>query len=762
VPFSEVKKAVDAEIRAQIPSSLCYGGSLPSIAGSCIPLNFYDAPGITDVFFAFGGMQSGRYILSSPTISRSEDSVTVTGTVNYYFGDIYEFDESDAGKSWCDRFGRNLLLAGWASSFRTGLTIQDKFICTLSCPKVPDNPGNNQGSGTTNVQTSISPEDKWGPAGYDAPETPAGSEAHFILPGETFDYRIEMWNKPEAPVPTQDAVIYDYLDPNVFDLSTFEFTRVGFLKWDVPLPGGQAVDVRVDCRPDMNLAVEIKGTFDPETGRIEWWFHSIDPMTGDYPEDPNTGFLPPYNLQTGFEIGWMEFRVKVKDSLPTGTQIANQAFVQFDFLGPWGPAPKEGPWINTIDCEAPSSQVNPLPAEVTDPYIVVSWNGNDGVSGSGIANYDVYVSDNGSPFVPWLKHSALTEKTFVGVPGHTYCFYSVARDNVGNIEEAPIEPDASVTLSGEEPNQPPVADAGPDQTVERTSYDGAEVTLDGSNSYDPDDKPLPITYEWSWTGGSATGVAPTVVLPMGTTTVTLLVDDGELTDTDTVEITVQDTTPPDVQLLVPQPNEALQDTVNLTAEAMDISGVNELYFYIREPGGAEGSNIGYENLPAEFNESTGKWECPFNTLALDDGYYVILARAIDPYGNVGWAEYEGSKTTPFSIRNWAVIELLPTSKSNKAGRTMSVKFSLRIDPDIDPDQPFVRYEELRIEIYDGANNPSQTSTFGDTARDYRIDSFGELYITNFKTGTKPAQYTVEIWRIANDFLIDTFTFETVK
>jgi hypothetical protein len=71
-------------------------------------------------------------------------------------------------------------------------------------------------------------------------------------------------------------------------------------------------------------------------------------MTGDYPEDPNAGFLPPYNPETGFEIGWMEFRVKPKAGLPIGTQLANQAFVQFDFLGPWGPAPKEGPWVNTI------------------------------------------------------------------------------------------------------------------------------------------------------------------------------------------------------------------------------------------------------------------------------------------------------------------------------------------------------------------------------------------------------------------------------
>ncbi|MHB9065961.1 MAG: RHS repeat-associated core domain-containing protein [Pirellulaceae bacterium] len=204
-------------------------------------------------------------------------------------------------------------------------------------------------SGNLPLLTSASPEDKQGPAGYDAPGTPAVDQKHFVLPDQTFNYRIDMWNKPDAPAPTQDATIYDYLDPDLFDLSTFEFTRVGFLKWDQPLPGGQVISTRIDTRPDMNIAVDIMGMIDQETGRIDWWFHTVDPLTGDYPDDPNAGFLPPVNPATFYEIAWMEFTVKLKPGLPTGTVIANQAFVQFDFLGPWGPAPKEAPWVNTID-----------------------------------------------------------------------------------------------------------------------------------------------------------------------------------------------------------------------------------------------------------------------------------------------------------------------------------------------------------------------------------------------------------------------------
>ncbi|MBC8549579.1 MAG: hypothetical protein H8D23_08000 [Candidatus Brocadiales bacterium] len=98
-------------------------------------------------------------------------------------------------------------------------------------------------------------------------------------------------------------------------------------------------------------------------------------------------------------------------------------------------------------------------------------------------------------------------------------------------------------------NQPPVADAGPDQTVECTSPSGASVTLDGSGSTDPDEDSL--TYTWDGPFGMTTGVSPTVNMPMNTSptiaNVTLTVSDGTETDTDDVFITVQDTTAPKVR-----------------------------------------------------------------------------------------------------------------------------------------------------------------------------------------------------------------------
>ena len=124
----------------------------------------------------------------------------------------------------------------------------------------------------------------------------------------------------------------------------------------------------------------------------------------------------------------------------------------------------------------------------------------------------------------------------VGIDEIKACFY----DGAGNLICSQI-----VTKEWIITNQPPIADAGDDQVVEQDSLGGASVTLNGSGSTD-DGKIAPLIYRWMWVGGSATGVSPTLTLPMGLTTVTLSVYDGEYSDTDTVDITVQDTTPPEI------------------------------------------------------------------------------------------------------------------------------------------------------------------------------------------------------------------------
>lgn len=112
-------------------------------------------------------------------------------------------------------------------------------------------------------------------------------------------------------------------------------------------------------------------------------------------------------------------------------------------------------------------------------------------------------------------------------------------------------------------NTPPVADAGPDQTVEQEGPAGSNVTLDGSASSDADNDPL--TYDWSG-DATASGVNPIVPLAAGTHNITLTVSDGSETSDDTVQITVADTIAPVITVS--------DRTVEVTGptQAVDVSG----------------------------------------------------------------------------------------------------------------------------------------------------------------------------------------------
>lgn len=90
----------------------------------------------------------------------------------------------------------------------------------------------------------------------------------------------------------------------------------------------------------------------------------------------------------------------------------------------------------------------------------------------------------------------------------------------------------------------PTADAGPDQTVEATGAT-TTVTLDGSGSSDPDGLPLDLTWTGAFTGGVDSGVSPQVLFAgLGSFEVLLEVDNGLAVDTDSVTVTIADTTAP--------------------------------------------------------------------------------------------------------------------------------------------------------------------------------------------------------------------------
>jgi PKD repeat protein len=124
-------------------------------------------------------------------------------------------------------------------------------------------------------------------------------------------------------------------------------------------------------------------------------------------------------------------------------------------------------------------------------------------------------------------------------------------------------------------NQPPVADAGPGQVLEATGGT-TSFTLDATGSSDPDGDVL--TYAWSDADGNAVGSEATVSVAraLGSHTFTLTVTDpGAMHSSDSVSITIQDTTPPTLSLpadMVVEATSAAGAVVEFDVTASDLAG----------------------------------------------------------------------------------------------------------------------------------------------------------------------------------------------
>ena len=127
--------------------------------------------------------------------------------------------------------------------------------------------------------------------------------------------------------------------------------------------------------------------------------------------------------------------------------------------------------------------------------------------------------------------------------GATLTFQLVVND--GRLDSAP----AFVNVTVVNVNHAPMADAGPDQTVN----EGSLVSLDGSASFDPDGDTL--SYAWVQTGGpavtltSASTAQPSFTAPpVGSTgaalTFLLTVSDGAASQTDSVDVLVENVNHP--------------------------------------------------------------------------------------------------------------------------------------------------------------------------------------------------------------------------
>jgi hypothetical protein len=233
---------------------------------------------------------------------------------------------------------------------------------------------------------SWDPNEKVGPTGF--------GDKKFITSAGKTTYQILFENKKEATAPAYKIVIIDTLH-SVFDPTTVDFGKTSH-------EGSQ-----------YNWIITRTGNI------LKWEIEGIE--------------LPPNKVPPEGE-GWVSFTVNTKNNLPSGTEIKNRAKITFDI----NPPINTNEYINKLDFAAPTTTMTPLGGLNKDKKFVIKWKSNDGTDGSGVESSTIFMSVDQSPYdLAGVSNSdSLLVSPLNGT--HTYSFYALAKDNVGNVE--PIRP----------------------------------------------------------------------------------------------------------------------------------------------------------------------------------------------------------------------------------------------------------------------------------------------------------------------------------
>jgi probable HAF family extracellular repeat protein len=457
LPFDVVNtcedKPVNFQVNIGIPRTLEQAADCIEAIGQLI-LDLADPPSFVSCFFSLNSVRESLFD------STPKSALLITSAI---LGAI------------CDCGGSAVpplrLFCQLVDGFNLGADIADAFA---SC--FPLNNTVHPSSQSINCFRPIDPNEKVGPSGV--------GMARYISPARLIPYVISFENLEAATAPAQEVIVTDQLHLGKVELDTFSLGPIVFGNKVVSLPAGlHQFTTDVDLRPAKDLIVRIDVGLNRSTGLLTWRFTSIDPNTGDLPEDPLVGFLPP-NRNSPEGQGSVFFTVMPKHGVTTGTEIRNKARISFNG------EPLDTPvWLNTIDVTKPVSHVLTLTEVQNSTTFNVKWSGKD--EGSGISHYIVYVSENGGPFTPWLSQTTSTQASFTGVANHTYSFFSIARDLTNNLEDTKAAAEATTRVVA---NRPPIAKAI-NITVAAGGSCQAGISPEDVNdgSLDPDGDELKLT-----------------------------------------------------------------------------------------------------------------------------------------------------------------------------------------------------------------------------------------------------------------------------
>ncbi|MFQ6128361.1 MAG: Ig-like domain-containing protein [Thermoplasmata archaeon] len=369
--------------------------------------------------------------------------------------------------------------------------------------------------------------------------------------GDNYSYQI--------PAQTSEGTVSYFIwaiDSEGNDAKTATYT-IAILAVDVEPP--EITNVLADPSPqEVFNSVNITATITDSSGvasasvEITWPDSSVTNQTMDYASSDVYYLEQTYNM-----IGTYSFTIWANDT----NDFWNSSFGTFEIQ----------------DTTPPSISHTPITSGTTGVAIDISATVNDSYQLSDVRINYVDVDLNAfNESMTWTGGDSyvyqIPAQTSAGVV--TYFIWAV--DSSGN---AVMTSQYDITISLAPDNEPPVADAGPDQL---NNPEGTEIQFNGTGSTD---NVGIVSYRWTFAYGpneiTLEGAMPSFILTeVGEYTVTLNVADAAgLSDTDTMIVSIVDSTPPEVIVVSPLDSatdiSTKTDYVIVFSEAMDTAATQQ-------------------------------------------------------------------------------------------------------------------------------------------------------------------------------------------
>jgi PKD repeat protein len=282
---------------------------------------------------------------------------------------------------------------------------------------------------------SCDPNDITGPKGFDS--------LRWVSINDRLPYTINFENDSTlATTAAQRVTIRQPLSINANSLSVqlgnFSFAGQNFIVPDSPA----SFTRRLRTTDSLGVDVDVTAGLDIVRNEVFWIFQAIDGSTGLPPSSPQRGLLP-VNDRFGRGTGFVSYSILPKTTLRTGDSITAKASIVFDI----NPPIETNTWRNLVDAVAPTSRVKTLPLSTNDRNITIRFQGQDDAGGTGVRSYTLYVADNNVAFSLFQSDIRDTTVLFVGEPRHTYRFFAIATDNVGNVETLKTATEALIKVN---------------------------------------------------------------------------------------------------------------------------------------------------------------------------------------------------------------------------------------------------------------------------------------------------------------------------